>query len=75
MRESVFTVAAWVTSVGAILGWSLVLVELVLGPISPVNPWLLAMTFALVAPPVGQMSRGLTPADAETKSNQDGGGA
>ncbi len=56
-----FTVAAWVSALGAILGWLLVLVELVLGPVSPIDPRLLVVTFGVIAPPLGQMSRKLIP--------------
>jgi hypothetical protein len=59
-----FAVAAWVTSLGAIIGWLLVLGELALGPISPVNPWVLGVAFGLAAPPVGQMYRSLKSPEA-----------
>jgi hypothetical protein len=61
-----FAVAAWVSSLGAILGWLLVVAELVLGPIIPINPLLLAVAFGLAALPVGQMHRRLAPPNAET---------
>lgn len=66
-----FALAAWISSLGAILGYLLVLAELVLGRIGPVNPWVLAIAFGLAAPPVGQMSRRLTPADADGARQHD----
>ena len=66
---------SWGTSLGAILGWVLVLAESVLGPIRPINPWLLAIAFGLAAPPLGQMHRSLTRPDAEPERPEDTGGA
>ena len=51
------------------------LAELVLGPISPINPWLLAIAFGLAAPPLGQMRRSLTRPDAEPERPEEAGGA
>jgi hypothetical protein len=73
VTRTLFAVATWLSSLGAIFGWLLVLAELVLGPISPINPWLLAVAFGLVAPPVGQMSRRLAPAEGDVeRQNKDG---
>jgi hypothetical protein len=60
-----FTVTSWVSALGAVLGWLLVLVELVLGPVSPIDPRLLVVTFGVIAPPLGQMSRKLVPTMAD----------
>ena len=67
-----FAVATWVSALGAVLGWLLVLVELVLGPVSPVDARILVVTFGVIAPPLGQMTRRLTPStDAAGASKGD----
>ena len=67
-----FAVATWVSAVGAVLGWLLVLVELVVGPVSPVDARILVVTFGVIAPPLGQMARRLTPsADGAGASKDD----
>jgi hypothetical protein len=70
-----FSVATWVSWVGSVLAWLLVLAELVLGPLSPVAPVFLALAFALVAPPIAQMNARLTPLDADTERDEDIGGS
>lgn len=55
-----FFLAAWVSSLGAIVGWLGVLVERVLGPLAPIDPWLVAVVGSLVAPPLGQMNARLS---------------
>jgi len=40
---------------GAIAGWLLVLVEIASGPVEAIRPWLLAVSFNLIAPPLGLM--------------------
>lgn len=56
-----FAVAWWVSALGAVLGWLLVLVELVVGPVSSIDARILVVTFGVIAPPLGYMARRLTP--------------
>lgn len=67
-----FTVTAWVSALGAILGWLMVLVELVLGPVSPFDPRVLVVTFGVMAPPLGQMSRKLIPLTTDAGESRGG---
>jgi hypothetical protein len=63
-----FLAAAWISSLGAITGWSLVLAERAFGLMLPVHPVSIAVAMSLTAPAIGQMNailRARMPRDAD----------
>lgn len=70
-----FSVATWVSWVGSVVSWLVVLAESVMGPISSFTPVFLAFAFAIVAAPIAQMNARLIPLDADTDRDEAKGGS